>query len=667
MLRETKKIIALMCVLVLFAPLLGMMGSSETVGTQGGTLRCNTNMQLIPQAGEVGGGNVRWRLTGEAARDLRRGLVNSVGDGEGVLTEEHLTEYLQTNRMLESYLQRGDALNSYRRSNVHPVYEFMPERDIEPEDHIDYHGVKITRSSLTSNNIYDSTVGLLGSTAEDSSPIEIKFTISYHERPGTHEYELNMADHRVMTAIFDSIVIPVEEILIERNETIPSPGQREYQLDHDNIIVKDGDIQARFVVRDLGGNITVIHPGEDITPDGYVNAADLSLVPGDELMVVYGYGLSWAGTSELTHWTAVVGTHSYYKPDYDDGTLYVIRTPAGKILHYSVRYDGYDEPTATIRWKQFNLIENPQLLFVIAAVTSYMAVKLPRNEFKKYRREFHVSRRIGVKKDPMIHVPARVMSILILVFYIFPSLGFIYIGGLMLIAISVVFVVISVFLSMYMYSKKTENISDEDRKPTRKPKVAAVKKPSGMAKKKCKCGLTLVTKTGKNPLLIKCPSCGEKQRRLKPGYNYIFLEEDGDRVFSIYKDLVKDGAPGLIVTTKIPSKMRVKHSLGDVDIKWLSDHDSSEHDVLDPTRLEFDITRAISNFSKEQKGGVLLLDGLEYLIVENGFERVSKFLKKTTDTCSLSGTTYMVHLNPESISDSELSILKKEFDHTEVL
>ncbi|MFO8109564.1 MAG: DUF835 domain-containing protein [Thermoplasmata archaeon] len=658
MMRETKQIMVIIFVIALFSPLLGMIGHSETAGADGGTLQCNTNLFLIPQSGEVGGGNVHWRVTGETASDLRRALINSVGDGEGELTEEHLNEYLQTNRMLESYLQRGGTLENYRKTSLHPEYEFKPQRDIDPEDYIDYHGVKITRSSLTTDDIFDSTVGLFGSTADDTSTIEIKFATSFNERPGTQEYELNMADHRVTTAIFDSIIIPVEEVLVDENAT---EMPEEFQLEHENLLVKDGEVQAVFVILDSEGDLKEIRdPQGDISEGGFVDTEIIDWSPGDTVKVLYAYGLEWAGTSELSHWTFIVGTHSYYSPDIDGGTIYLIRTPAGNILRYSVEYQGYDEPTATIKWKQFNMLENPQILFVIAMVASYLTVKIPMWEFKKYRNVFHPSRRSRAKKDKLTHLSARIMSVMIIVFYLFPSLGPLYIGGIYLILIGVGLIATSGLIAKWFYKKETKQIPKEYIKPPkRKTKVK---------KQRCtSCDNIFTIPKNKNLFMVTCPSCGEKQRKLKEGYNYLFLEKEGDQVFSIFKDAVEQGSPGLIVTTKIPSKIREKFSLEEVDIKWLSDHGSSQHDVLDPTRLEFDILRSVSNFSKENEQGVILLDGLEYLIVENKFEKVSKFLKKTTDVCSLNATKYMVHLNPTSISKAELSILKKEFDHTEDL
>ncbi|GEM_PF-2933865 len=675
MLRKAKQIIAILITVALFSPLITALGGTETADDQGGELVCNTNLQLIPQAGEVGGGNVRWRIRGEAARDLRRALIHSVGDGEGELREEHLQKYLQTSRMLESYLQRGPTLSSYRDSHAYTFQaaDFTPQRDIEPDDYIDYHGVEIRRSSLTSSSILDDTVGLVGSTADDTSSIEIKFTISFHETPGTDEFELNLADHRVMTAIFDSIIIPRYDVLIARNATIPDT--MEFQLEHSNLLVNDGEVQARAVIFHPDGNRTVMHPDDNIviTSDGSVDASGVALEEGDELIVYYGHGVEWTGRSKLSHWTYVVGTHSYYQPDYDDGTLYVIRTPAGNLLHYSVEYDGYDEPNATIMWKQFNIIENPQLLFVIAAVSAYFTVKFPKNQFKKYRDIYHPSKRSRAEKHGLTHISARIMSILILVFYFIPAMGPLFIGGLYLIIISAGLLVASIFISKFFYSRKAEDIPEEYIKPPKKKsritpvKTVKRKKPS-VKKHTCKfCEETFTIPLEKNLVVVKCPSCGQRQRKLKEGYNYLILEDKGNHVFSIFTDFLEEGLPGLIVTTKIPNKVREKFNLTDVEIQWLTDHDSSEHDVLDPTRLEFDLTRSIANFANDFERGVLLLDGLEYLIVENGFENVSKFLKKSTDTCSVNSTTYLVHLDPSSLSEAELSIISKEFDHVEDL
>ncbi|MFW6305497.1 MAG: DUF7504 family protein [Candidatus Saliniplasma sp.] len=145
------------------------------------------------------------------------------------------------------------------------------------------------------------------------------------------------------------------------------------------------------------------------------------------------------------------------------------------------------------------------------------------------------------------------------------------------------------------------------------------------------------------------------------------MDEEGDNAFSIYNDFIKDGLKGLIVTTNLPSKVEEKYGLIGQDIKWVSESASEDYDVLDPKRMDFEITRTISNFAEKQDRGILLIESLEYLVVENDFEDVTKFIKKVTDITSMNAITLLVHVNPEAFTTNQITTLKKSFDNNEDL
>ncbi|WP_167905522.1 DUF835 domain-containing protein [Thermococcus sp. CX2] len=58
---------------------------------------------------------------------------------------------------------------------------------------------------------------------------------------------------------------------------------------------------------------------------------------------------------------------------------------------------------------------------------------------------------------------------------------------------------------------------------------------------------------------------------------------------------------------------------------------------------------------------VIIFDGLEYLILENGFESVFKFLTTLKDKLILIGATLIVMLDPAAIEEKHLKLLEREF------
>jgi archaellum biogenesis ATPase FlaH len=132
------------------------------------------------------------------------------------------------------------------------------------------------------------------------------------------------------------------------------------------------------------------------------------------------------------------------------------------------------------------------------------------------------------------------------------------------------------------------------------------------------------------------------------------------------KTLVKLGAQGLALSTTYSSKLKKTYGLNNVEVRWFTDT-TSEDGTIDPKRLEFEATRTISNFIKEMETAVIMIDGLEYLVVENGFDNVLRFIKKINDISSVNGATLIMNVNPKAMSPDELTVLMKDFDVIEDL
>ena len=70
----------------------------------------------------------------------------------------------------------------------------------------------------------------------------------------------------------------------------------------------------------------------------------------------------------------------------------------------------------------------------------------------------------------------------------------------------------------------------------------------------------------------------------------------------------------------------------------------------------------VKEFIEERKEAIILLDGLEYLILQNGFETSLRFIQALNDLVILNKATLIVPVNPASLSVKELSLLEKEME-----
>jgi len=153
-------------------------------------------------------------------------------------------------------------------------------------------------------------------------------------------------------------------------------------------------------------------------------------------------------------------------------------------------------------------------------------------------------------------------------------------------------------------------------------------------------------------------------KSLEHGFNYIIMEERTDKSYELFRQFLDDGVPGFCITTTFPTKLIKRYGLQEAKVVWLSEAES-DMERYNPKRLDFEITKNINNFVKTNDESVLLLDGFEYLVLENSFENVMKFIKKVNDLASMTNSTVLVPINPEAFSREEMTLLQKEFDRTE--
>ncbi|MEF8874543.1 MAG: DUF835 domain-containing protein [Candidatus Thermoplasmatota archaeon] len=141
---------------------------------------------------------------------------------------------------------------------------------------------------------------------------------------------------------------------------------------------------------------------------------------------------------------------------------------------------------------------------------------------------------------------------------------------------------------------------------------------------------------------------------------YLVDERGSDKSssFEMFKQILETGEEGLCVTRDYPDKIRDQYGLEDVDIIWLSNVD--REDVIRPKSLEkFSLT--IENFLTRKKG-VILLNGLEYLITNNDFRTVLHLIQSIKDQVAINKSILMIPVNPTTLEDNQMDLLTGEVD-----
>src|SRR5207245_6620765 len=143
---------------------------------------------------------------------------------------------------------------------------------------------------------------------------------------------------------------------------------------------------------------------------------------------------------------------------------------------------------------------------------------------------------------------------------------------------------------------------------------------------------------------------------------YLVREPKAERVFELFVDLLRAEARGLCITRIHPDDARSRYGIGDAGFIWLSKSSGQKGKDMataEPTAL-VDIASAISEFAADGGNAAVLLEGLEYLISQNGFPSVMRFLQKVNEKIVINDSYLLISANPAAMKEQEYTALAKE-------
>jgi isoleucyl-tRNA synthetase len=145
---------------------------------------------------------------------------------------------------------------------------------------------------------------------------------------------------------------------------------------------------------------------------------------------------------------------------------------------------------------------------------------------------------------------------------------------------------------------------------------------------------------------------------LERSHIYLVKEERHQRALDMFMATRREGRPGLCVTRTFPDKFKETFDVGDSTVLWLSN--IGKDDSIRPKDLE-KLSLSLEKFVMET-GGVVLLDGLEYLITNNNFIIVLRLLQALRDVVAMNKSTMVVNVNPATLDSNQLNLLEREVD-----
>jgi len=144
---------------------------------------------------------------------------------------------------------------------------------------------------------------------------------------------------------------------------------------------------------------------------------------------------------------------------------------------------------------------------------------------------------------------------------------------------------------------------------------------------------------------------------LEPGSCYLIEELKPEISYGLLSTLTGQSVPGLVITRQFPDRVRAERDLSNLRILWLS-HTPGETSI-NPTALDA-LSKTVQNFIAHHKGeAVILLDGMEYLIVNNGFAPVLSFIERVNDIVKEEKAIVLLPLSVGALEGKELARLER--------
>ncbi|MCK4455571.1 MAG: DUF835 domain-containing protein [Thermoplasmata archaeon] len=152
---------------------------------------------------------------------------------------------------------------------------------------------------------------------------------------------------------------------------------------------------------------------------------------------------------------------------------------------------------------------------------------------------------------------------------------------------------------------------------------------------------------------------GKGKDVLKEGHSYFLRERRHERALEYLAQLMDDGYAGLYITRRHPDHIQRKRGRDGMKVIWLST--TLGRDYVDPHNLG-SLTNLISSFIDKGSKTAILLDGLEYLMINNDFPRVLKFIEYVNEIVMQKKALFLVSIDPRAFEPKELALLERNAD-----
>ncbi len=152
---------------------------------------------------------------------------------------------------------------------------------------------------------------------------------------------------------------------------------------------------------------------------------------------------------------------------------------------------------------------------------------------------------------------------------------------------------------------------------------------------------------------------GIQNFKIEERTSYLVEETKPQLSLQMFSQEIRVGRKGLCISRTNPKRLREKFGIKDVPCIWLTRNHLNNVQCIDPTNLSR-LSMEIINFIKDSGNGIIILEGLEYLISQNSYQIILHFVQLINDKIMLSNCIIIIPIDPLVLSERELHLLERD-------
>jgi len=145
-------------------------------------------------------------------------------------------------------------------------------------------------------------------------------------------------------------------------------------------------------------------------------------------------------------------------------------------------------------------------------------------------------------------------------------------------------------------------------------------------------------------------------RELEDGRSYVVKERKPERGLDLFLHLIEQGYRPLLVTRQHPNHVRKAHLGVDIRAIWLST--TLGKDYIDPHNLNALTNVIVEHITAGGKSAVIL-DGVEYLMINNDSVRIWKFLEFLNEVVAQAAAILLISVDERAFEPRDLALLER--------